>query len=92
MSARETPVTEPRSCRSCSAPILWVKWERSGKSMPVDARPNPSGEIILTLRGGRMGTLFAEKLRRGDQVEPGRNRYSSHFETCPNAKQHRNGG
>lgn len=89
----EKPCTEPSECRSCSAEILWVIWPRSGKRMPVDAvadmRPPPKGgDIVLSLVGGEFGALEAEKFYE-PKHGPKRNRYTSHFATCPNASQHR---
>lgn len=89
-----TPVTEPSKCRSCGADVLWVRWE-SGKRMPVDAvadnRALPKGgDLVLTLRGGEFGELLVEKYvtqKHGFN----RNRYTSHFATCPNADEHRRG-
>lgn len=73
-------------CGSCKAPIRWGKWLTSGKAMPVDAEPVPEGTVVLILRNGK--ELLIEKF-----YEPkhgtGRNRYTSHFQSCPNAKQHR---
>lgn len=95
-SGREAKAaTQPSECRSCGAEILWVRWERSGKRMPVDAgpdmRPLPQGgDVVLALRGGEFGELIAEKYRpkkHGEQRN--RNRYTSHFATCPDAKEHR---
>lgn len=93
-SGREAKAaTEPSECRSCHAEILWVRWERSGKRMPVDSvpdmRPMPKGgDIVLTLRGGEFGELIAEKHQAQKHGEQ-RNRYASHFAKCPNAKEHR---
>lgn len=87
------PCTEPGECRSCSAEILWVVWPKSGKRMPVDAvpdmRPPPKGgDLVLALHGGEFGALHVEKYspQRHDSK---RNRYTSHFATCPNAAEHR---
>lgn len=88
MTRAKRPVTEPTECRSCEAPILWVKWPRSGKSMPVDAAPAPAGTVVLTLHRGE--ELLAEKYEANRHH--GRNRYTSHFATCPNASQHRKDG
>lgn len=93
---REKPITEPSKCRSCGQDILWAKWPTSGKRMPVDAEPDmrpppKGGAIILTLHGGEYGELLAEKYdapRHGRE----RNRYTSHFSTCPQADEHRRGG
>lgn len=94
-SGRESkPVTEPSKCGSCHADVLWVVWE-SGKRMPVDAvadnRPPPKGGVlVLTLKGGEFGTLFVEKYD-SRKHNLNRNRYTSHFVTCPNADEHRKG-
>lgn len=90
----EKPVTDPSHCRSCRAEVLWVEWA-SGKRMPVDATPDnrplpKGGDIVLAVRGGLFGKLVAEKF---DTNAHGfaRNRYTSHFATCPNANEHRRG-
>lgn len=85
----EKPVTEPTECRSCHAEILWVTWPKTGKKMsvdfPSDNRPWPKGgNIVLSLREGPFGVLVAEFF---DPAKHGanRNRYTSHFATCPEA-------
>lgn len=96
---RERPATEPSKCRSCGQDILWCVWPRSGKRMPVDAvadnrPPSKGGDIWLTLHGGERGELRAEKVDPGaaPEVLATRNRYTSHFATCPNAAMHRKAG
>lgn len=92
-SGREAkPVTEPSRCRSCKAEVLWVEWA-TGKKMPVDAapdmRPPPKGgALVLTLQGGQFGRLLVEKFDATKHALE-RNRYTSHFSTCPNADEHR---
>lgn len=40
-------ITSPvLKCRSCKAQIRWVKVEKSGKKMPVNAAPDPNGLIL----------------------------------------------
>ncbi len=75
---------DPRSCRSCGAPIYWALTE-AGKRMPVDADPSPAGTCVLTLedRGLRVAVLTDHALdfaRRN-----GRALRTSHFATCPDA-------
>lgn len=95
MGAATKSCTEPARCRSCGAEILWMKWPRSGKPMPVDAvadmrEPEKGGgKIVLTLKrelNELHGEVFNPKLH-----DAKRNRYTSHFATCPNANQHRKG-
>jgi len=92
MTREAKPVTEPSKCRSCLQDVLWARWD-SGKWAPVDAvadnRPLPKGgNLVLTLRGGEFGELLVEKW---DMQKHGfaRNRYTSHFSTCPRADEHR---
>lgn len=91
MSSVTRDCTEPSKCRSCGAEVLWVEWP-SGKRMPVDAvadnRPvGRGGELVLTHRR-EADKLLVEKFNptRHDKK---RNRYTSHFATCPNADEHR---
>lgn len=79
-------------CRSCGAEIFWAKWE-SGKMTPVDAvacQPSSKANLVLTLRGGllRQTELICEHFDSQKHDEK-RNRYTTHFATCPNAAKHR---
>lgn len=62
--------------------------------MPVDSeadmRPpaKSGGNLVLTLRGGSTGELVCERFDPLKHDEK-RNRYTSHFATCPNADDHR---
>lgn len=69
------------ACRSCGKPVEWVNTE-TGKKMPLDEKPDPSGNIIL--KNG-----VAHVLKKDELPPPKSNRYFSHFSTCPNAKSHR---
>jgi hypothetical protein len=64
-------------CRSCGAPVFFRIHVVSNKSMPIDARPNPSGNVVL--EGERFFRVTSEPT-------PGVTRYTSHFQTCPNAR------
>lgn len=63
-------------CKSCGAAILWLIMT-SGKRMPVDAKPEK--RIVLDETPDEPPEL------RGSVVDT----YVSHFQTCPNAAQHR---
>lgn len=92
---RHPPVTDPAKCRSCGADVLWAEWG-SGKRMPVDAEPDmrpppKGGTLALTLRGDpNLGKLIVSKY--DVTMGPTRNRYTSHFATCPNAGEWRRDG
>lgn len=80
------------TCRSCGAPILWVKTE-SGKAMPLDDRPPTENGNVIVRMGPRMGqetahveTAEETAARLKCPVDAGRTAYTSHFVTCPHAK------
>lgn len=86
------PCTDPVKCRSCGADILWAI-TGSGKRMPMDSEPDmrpppKGGNMVLTVKGGPFGELHVEAYYRQTHGEK-RNRYTSHFGTCPNADEHR---
>lgn len=73
----------PAKCRSCGAAIFWAKHCTTKKLLPVDATPHPLGTFWLTKRGTE---LEAQAVGEGEEE---RNRWVSHFATCPHAAQHR---
>jgi len=66
------------TCKSCGATILWAK-TTLGKSIPVDEKPSPDGNLILT-----NGIVQVVPVVHGAA-----NRFTSHFATCPHADSHR---
>lgn len=82
MDSRKPQAVE---CRSCKALMFWVVTAK-GNRMPVDAKPDPAGGFVLTLKAD--GQLHAEAFYEPTHGTK-RNRYTSHFATCPNASQHR---
>lgn len=74
-------------CSSCGAPIIWAKTALQ-KSMPINAKPDASGNIVLAEveTGLQAFVLSADALDALDESEP---RYRSHFATCPSAARHR---
>lgn len=60
-------------CRSCGAEILWAV-TTSGKRMPVDATPEPYGNVQLETVDG---VLRASVVGHGDGT------HVAHFATCP---------
>ena len=70
-------------CKSRGAAITWVKTTH-GKSMPLDLKPAPTGNVWLDIMG------LANVLAPGEDPPPGTGmRYMPHWATCPNASQHR---
>ncbi|MHB8573573.1 MAG: hypothetical protein ACYDAY_11580 [Candidatus Dormibacteria bacterium] len=73
------------ACRDCGAPIIFARSTTTGKTAPVDAKPDPTGNIVLFDHGPRKHTYavvgvaeFADMLR-----------FTSHFQTCPVMQQRR---
>jgi hypothetical protein len=66
-------------CRSCGAPIIWALTEND-RRMPVDAEPDPAGNLMLV----RRGTATYAKV-----VQPAKGNHRPHFATCPQASEWR---
>jgi hypothetical protein len=77
-------ILKTSTCRSCGAKIRWVKTEK-GKNMPLDYDPAPKGTIML--QGDRVVLVGNRAVKRA--YATGGALYTSHFATCPSAKEHR---
>lgn len=74
------------SSGNCGARIIWTLTERTGKRAPVDAEPNPAGNLILLPSPhGAPTSKVADLLD-----DPDAPRYMPHFATCPDADKFRN--
>lgn len=71
-----------RPCSICGAPMIWTMTAKGGKMMPVDAEPDPEGNVWVW-RG-----VGSKWMSAGKEVE-GATRHTSHFAKCVNAKRHR---
>jgi hypothetical protein len=69
------------TCRSCGAPVIWLRMRPSGKRMPVDAKAAPDGNVFADLDAG-IGVVLTGSL---DMLTPDEPLYRSHFATCPHA-------
>jgi hypothetical protein len=67
-------------CRTCKEPIFWVVTDK-GKRMPMDAEPVSSGKWVVRDGETVRASYIGDKPYNGD-------RYSSHFQTCPQAAEH----
>ncbi|MGH9001955.1 MAG: hypothetical protein ACRDYV_02390 [Acidimicrobiia bacterium] len=77
-----TPQPRQDRCRSCGAPVLWVRMAGTGRWMPLDQDPDPRGTVYLA--GGKGRTLAP-----GATPATGGPTYRSHFASCPDADHHR---
>lgn len=79
-------------CRSCHAPVMWAKNDKTNKPAPLDDLPSPEGNIVLLAVVDSTGDPIYHVLTKKDRAErahEGRQKYTSHFSTCPNRVQHR---
>lgn len=77
------------TCRTCGADIIWAE-TMAGKRAPIDAEPNPEGNVVLFDDGGptrcmSLGGPILDKARADDETTL----YTNHFATCPYAASHR---
>lgn len=87
-------------CGKCGAEIEFYRMA-TGRVMPVDARPNPNGNLTLVEEGGTKIIEFMPRLKAEDDdgvaSDPEDNpyrltRYVSHFATCTAADFYRKKG
>ena len=66
---------------------MWVVTE-AGKKMPIDTRPSSDGNIIFD--GPTPDHVrVLKKVDQGDLYLQGKQKFVSHFATCPNREHHR---
>jgi hypothetical protein len=76
-------------CRSCQAPVVFVKTEASGgtKVMPLDPEVSDDGNVVVMPDTGR-ARVFKDAAAIPAELA-GRPRHFSHFATCPEGPAHR---
>lgn len=75
---------EIEHCRSCKAPVIWCRLQPIGAVTPIDAEPCEHGNIALSMVKGE---VIGRVLKKGEEYPHPRR--TSHFATCPQAKQWR---
>lgn len=68
-----------KSCKYCGRPVRWATWADSGKRIPLEAEPDPRGNLELIPHGG------GDKVKRADLFTADHRRYKPHFASCPEA-------
>lgn len=75
-------------CLSCGASIVWATVRDSGRHMPLDAVPDPTGNVAVSRDFS--DKLWARVLKAGEQHDEASEKLGiSHFAACPQADSHR---
>lgn len=83
-------MTGPVDCRRCGATLKFVRMADSGKHMPVNPIPDPTGLICARRVGDRWAGGYT--LKSGEQPRAGFTVFRSHYADCPpNAVKHTRG-
>lgn len=85
LPAHEAPA-DLADCRSCGAPVIWTVTSK-GKRMPVDAEPNPAGNVVLQSQpeGPPLAVYYSGKAGAPPTAYSPRERHTSHFANCKQA-------
>ena len=70
----------PPSCSRCGATLRFVAMAATGKSMPVNAVPDPTGNVAARWTGERWAGGYV--LKPGEQARPGFKVFRPHFADC----------
>ena len=74
-------------CSTCNASIIWVV-TASGAKMPIDTLPREDGNIIFD--GPTPDHVrVLKKTEQGDLFYADKQRFLSHYATCPDRREHR---
>jgi hypothetical protein len=84
-----TDLRKIEMCRACQAPIVWATTS-AGKNMPVDAEPSDDGNVLLFPTVDHKVIAIAMGKREAT-MSKAKERYKSHFATCPSAASFRKG-
>lgn len=79
-------------CRSCQAEILWVRTTNTGNLMPVDAEPNPDGNVEVQPEPevrGVGGAVYSGTVHAQPPMLATGSIHMPHHATCPQADQWR---
>lgn len=71
------------ACRSCDAPVIWIKHAKTGTPAPIDAEPTPDGNVMLS---GDCYIVLGTAEARAEARRNGFDLHTNHFQTCKDAK------
>ncbi len=70
-----------QKCRSCGAPVIWLRHDRTGNLAPIDAEPGGNGNVLCLPNGHYVNLSPLEMLDPDNQGQV----HTNHFQTCPQA-------
>lgn len=75
-------------CNSCGAEIVWAVTSGKGKAMPIDAEPNPDGNVeLLPPKQGTRAPVAV--VHAQPPLAPEHPIHMPHHATCPQAAEWR---
>jgi hypothetical protein len=81
-------VSQPCSSELCPDLIRFAISDTTGKRMPIDAEPNPDGNLAVR-QDEPGGPLRCRPLPKGAELQPGEKRAMPHWATCKDTKRFR---
>ena len=76
---------EVHQCRSCGAPVFWLRNITTGKVAPIDAGPTERGNVEIVWADLVYAVVPRWRLDAAREAAGGR-LYTSHFITCPQSR------
>lgn len=74
------------ACASCGADIIWCHDARTGKPAPVDAAPDPHGNVSVYLAAkGEARSVVLASTKASAARAAGLPLHLNHFASCPHA-------
>ncbi|MDP9350374.1 MAG: hypothetical protein M3P51_02360 [Chloroflexota bacterium] len=77
-----------QKCRSCGAPVIWLRHDRTGNLAPIDAEPGGNGNCLPIPSGHYVNLTPLEMLDPDNQGKV----HTNHFQTCKDKEMWRNHG
>lgn len=74
--------TTVQHCRSCGAPVFWLRHSATGKLAPIDVEPVEGGNVLIDTIAGAYQVLHGA---RADASSVQDRVHTNHFQTCPQA-------
>lgn len=81
----QAPKPGPATCRRCMATLRFVQMT-SGKAMPVNPIPDPTGNVAARKIGHRYAAGYV--LHKGEDPKPGFVVFRPHWADCTDAPKH----